>query len=848
MNAGSTPIVGREGNVSAFPKISAATPRLFPSRGDSVRPRFSAKPGPHSSRAQTVELRQFSLASGGGQNSLRARMRIRCLSAAVLVLLAGVADTLAQFGSFGDVPVEITADGNTRFEGGVAVAEDNVQIHYGDYSIYTDYAEYNPDTRDVLLVGNIRIYTPNEVLSGQRALFNLETKQMRALEFSGGHHPFFFRAFSLRAPSMREFRVSDAIFTTDDSSQPDFHVKSRSVRIYPDSRVIFSNSTVYIGQTPVFWFPYIYANINNTGFEFLPGYDSRWGAYLLTAYSFPIGSGRELIGKVRSDVRTELGYAIGFDAVMRYGKDDRSFGEFKSYYAFDTQPDRQVGGPGEPAESGDEGRYRVTFKQRLFVTDDIYATADINLLSDVDFLEDFFPNEFRVDPQPDTFLSVTKWDEFYTLNLLGRWQINDFQDTTERLPELVFDFKQHRFFGLPVYYDGETSVGQYRRAFGVGPEFDQFDYPNYDSGRFDTFHQLSVPTQLFGWLNVTPRAGLRFTYYNKSGTFQDFGGEEIEEIDPVSGLPQVITQPSIESTPLNSPTPNLESKGAVFRPVVNLGLEVSTKMSRTYERVQSRMLGLDGLRHVIQPYVNYSLVYNMGPGPEDILQFDRVVPSTQLLPLDFPQFTAIDTIDTWNIARLGVRNRFQTRRDQETLQWLTVDTFMDVNFDNPYSDSDVSNVFNLIRLRPVNWFSLNIDSQLPVVTEGFTEINTGFSFMPSPGFAFSIGHRYIDGNEFFADNSQIDFSAYWRINENWAFSIYEQYEYVSQVLQYQRYMIHRDLSSWVASFGAQVRDNQGGDTDMGVLFMLTLKNAPQVTLPLQFDAATSPLEPGASGN
>ena len=238
----------------------------------------------------------------------------------------------------------------------------------------------------------------------------------------------------------------------------------------------------------------------------------------------------------------------------------------------------------------------------------------------------------------------------------------------------------------------------------------------------------------------------------------------------------------------------------------------------------------------------------MGPGPEDILQFDRVVPSTQLLPLDFPQFTAIDTIDTWNIARLGVRNRFQTRRDQETLQWLTVDTFMDVNFDNPYSDSDVSNVFNLIRLRPVNWFSLNIDSQLPVVTEGFTEINTGFSFMPSPGFAFSIGHRYIDGNEFFADNSQIDFSAYWRINENWAFSIYEQYEYVSQVLQYQRYMIHRDLSSWVASFGAQVRDNQGGDTDMGVLFMLTLKNAPQVTLPLQFDAATSPLEPGASGN
>ncbi len=83
--------------------------------------------------------------------------------------LAGAVCALAQFGSFSDSPVEITADGGTRFEGGIGIAEDNVQIHYGEYSIYCDYAEYNPETRDVLLVGNIRLYTPEEVLTGQRA-------------------------------------------------------------------------------------------------------------------------------------------------------------------------------------------------------------------------------------------------------------------------------------------------------------------------------------------------------------------------------------------------------------------------------------------------------------------------------------------------------------------------------------------------------------------------------------------------------------------------------------------------------------------------------------------------------
>ena len=115
-------------------------------------------------------------------------------------------------------------------------------------------------------------------------------------------------------------------------------------------------------------------------------------------------------------------------------------------------------------------------------------------------------------------------------------------------------------------------------------------------------------------------------------------------------------------------------------------------------------------------------------------------------------------------------------------------------------------------------------------------------------FHAEVGHRYIDNNEFFGDNSQVDFYAYVRINDNWGVSLYEQYEYFSNILQYQRYMIHRDLSSWVASIGAQVRDNKGGDTDLGLLLVLSLKDAPQVTLPIQFDTATSPMEPGASGN
>ncbi|MEI6034618.1 MAG: LPS assembly protein LptD [Verrucomicrobiae bacterium] len=746
----------------------------------------------------------------------------------------------AQFGNFGDSPIEITADGNTRFEGGVAVAEDNVQIHYGEYDIYCDYAEYNPETRDVLLVGNIRVYTPKQVLTGQRSLFNLETKQMRAVEMSGSNYPMLFHAFNFRALSQKEFRVSDAMFTTDDSSKPDFHVKARSMRIYTDSRVVFSNSTVFIGQTPVFWFPYLFANINNTGFAFLPGYDSRWGAYLLTAYSFPLISGVD--ATARLEARSKFGPSMGLDLNMRYGKNNRSYGKLRTDYVFETADVTTVSSPGEPAETRTTNRYRVSFQQRLFLTDDIYMTADINVLSDVDFLQDFYPGEFRIDPQPDNVLAVTKWDEVYTLNLIARWQVNNFQDVTERLPEFVLDFKQVDFFGTPVNYDGETGVANLRRKFSNSPSAGETEYPDYGAARFDTFHQWSLPKTLFGWLTVTPKVGIRGTYYSQSGAFQTQTGGDTA-IDPVTGLTTVIN-PQLESSPLNNPSPVLQNKGAVFRAVGNYGIEASAKFSKTFERIQSRWLGLDGLRHVIQPYVNYSGVYNAGPKPSDIYQFDRVVSSTQLLPLNFPQFTAVDSIDTWNIVRIGARQRLQTRRSNSTIQWFSLDTFMDLNLDSPYSDAPVSNVFNVIAFNPVPWAGLTIESQLPVTNQGFTEINTSLNFMPTRDWSLRIGQRYIDGNNFFADDNQVNFYSYLRLNDHWGFSIYEQYEMVSQVLQYQRYLVHRDLSSWVASIGAEVRDNLGGDREIGLLLVMTLKDAPQVTLPLAFSQATSPMAPG----
>ena len=779
-------------------------------------------------------------------------MRRFLLFATLMLSLGGI--SRAQFGNFGDKPVEITADGDTRFENGTAVADNNVQIRYGGVTIYTDHAEYNPDTRDILLLGNVRIYSGEDLFNGQRALYNLETKQVRALEFDGGHAPLKFSSLSAKGFGTRQFTLNDSDLTTSDSSMPDWHVKAKTIRLYNNDRVVMLNSTLYVGKIPVFWLPYAYGNLRNQGFQITPGYYSSWGAYLLTSYTFPLGTGDNFLATIRQDYRSDVGYAAGFDAALKFGKNDRNTGKFISYYVDDQNPTAKLGGPGETPEQDIQGRYRVGYQGKMYITDDVYATFDITKLSDRDFMQDFYPMENMTNPQPDNNVTTTKLDDFYTWSLVTRWQMNSFQETTERQPEAAIDFKQEPLFGLPIFYDGTTALGQLNRNFAQ----DSYGI-DYGATRFDTFHQISAPQTLWGWLSTVPKIGIRGTYYSQGGYFQGSNGV-------INPYPYAQATNGYVNSDTNIPVGNtLHNTGNTFRPIFNMGLENSFKISRSFEGIQSRWLGLDGLRHVLQPYSNLSYVYAGGPNVNQVLQFDRLAPnnpnaktgsgyqpsSTQLEPLDFPQFAAIDSIDTWAIWRLGARNRLQTRRDGDTHDWFFLDTFADVNGINPYFNGPISNLNNRFTFMPVSWLNFGVGSQVPMTSDGFTELNTDFRVMPTRNFSFNFGTRYIDNYQGSSNDNQYPFGAFWKVNDHWSFSAQEIYNQAAansttsdSALIYQRYMIHRDLSSWIMSLGIQVQSNQstktqGGENLYGVLFTMTLKDLPQITLPLAFSQQNS---------
>ncbi len=408
----------------------------------------------------------------------------------------------------GSLPIEITSTGQTTYDNGLATAHDNVAIHFGDTDIYSDFAQYDTKKRIVFLKGNVRIYRGITLYTGEEATYDLDTKAINATRMRTGTYPYLITGQSVTSSSDEAYQVKNGSFTTHDAEKPDFHLKARSVRIYPDDRVVLKNVTFYIGQTPVFWWPYLYQSLDRSfSYSIAPAYLSSWGPSLLGQITFPIGE--KITSTVKLDYRSRRGPALGFDSEIRYGKNDGSIAKLTSYYLQDQNPD--LNRTSLPRNGTPTSRYRFSLQDRTQITSDLDLKVDITKLSDGFLLQDFFPGEFRVNPEPDNVVALTKTSPFYTLTAYTRWQFNSFFETTERLPEVALDIKRHGLFGGPIFYEGETSVGELRRNFPANSIFEDFN-----AFRIDTFHQLTYPNTYFGWLALVPRVGFRETYYSQT--------------------------------------------------------------------------------------------------------------------------------------------------------------------------------------------------------------------------------------------------------------------------------------------------------------------------------------------
>jgi lipopolysaccharide assembly outer membrane protein LptD (OstA) len=671
------------------------------------------------------------------------------------------------------------------FDRGVSVGTHGVVVRYGAALLIADEISVDERSGEAIAQGNVSLQQDRALWRGDRLRYNFRTREMSADRFRVGLAPFFAAGENLTASQTNQaYTARNAFVTTDDDSDPAYRIRAKRLMIIPGKRIEAEQATVYAGDVPVGYFPFFSRNLelHPNAFIFTPGYRSLYGPYLLSSYRW-YGS-TNLSGALNLDYRQKRGLGGGPELTYDLGRFGQGTGAV--YYTHDHEAGLDSGG----TRIRDD-RYRIQFSHRAVIRTNLTARIVANKQSDAQMIRDFFETDYREDLQPKSFLEVNQaWPNF-SLSLLAQPQLNDFFQTIERLPDIKLSALRQQLGVSPFFYEGENSAGYFR----FRPAEDSAAH-DYAAWRADSFHQILLPQTFFGWLNVTPRVGGRFTQYGET-----------------------------------------EGESSAFdarnRTVFNTGAEFSFKASRVWENARSRLGDVDGLRHIVQPSINYAFVPSPSRAPRELPQFDTEIPGLRLLPIDFADYSSIDSIDSQNVLRLSLRNKLQTKRNGAIDNLVDWALYTDWRLDPRSDQNTFAEMFSDLDLKPLSWLILSSEIRFDVEEAHLSFANHTVTVSPNDIWSASLGHWYFRDDPRFgpdSENNLIRSTLYYKLNENWAARVTHHFEARDGVMEEQYYTIYRDLRSWTAALTFRIRDHRTREKDYTVAVTFSLKAFPRFGL------------------
>lgn len=687
-------------------------------------------------------------------------------------------------------------------------ATNGVVVRYSDGKdrdvvLTATHISFSRDTGQAIARGGVTLRSGTRYWAGDQIEYNLFTGDINGDKFRTGMAPFFAAGQGLNIQSnnlpatasapgstnqtentaIRNYTITatNALVTTDDVAEPGFSIRAKQLKLYPDNTIEAKNAVLYAGAVPLMYFPYYSRKMDRhpNYWVVTPGYRSKFGPYLLTEYHYFINEKVSL--SLALDERFKRGPGIGPGIQYDLGKVGQ--GDFKYYYTYDDKPGLDLLNRPVPKD-----RRRIDFSHQLTLRTNLTVTAVVKEQSDSMLAHDFFETEYRKNSQPKSFVEVNQsWPNF-TLNALVQPQVNTFWQTVERLPDLKFAALPQQLGVSPFYYESDSSAAylRYRSAESLGT--------NYAAFRADSYHQITLPKTFFGWLNVTPRVGGRYTHYSEAeGKFVDYKEDN--------------------------------------RWIFNTGAEVSTKLSRTWSGVRNTFWNVDGIRHIMEPSVNYVYVPHPDVSPKELPQFDGELPTFQPIPILYPEYNSIDSIDTQNVIRWGLRNKVQTKRNGQVDNIVNWALLADWRLRPEDGQTTFSDAYSVMDFKPWSWLTLTSETRYDIAHGYFRIADHYVTLTPNDTWSFSLGHRYMRsdaslGTDYEQGNNLFMGRVYCRFNENWGMRISEHFEARDGVLEEQYYTLYRDFRSWTSALTLRVRDNRSNGDDYTVAVTFSLKAFP----------------------
>ncbi len=651
-----------------------------------------------------------------------------------------------------------------RKVGDTFVFQGDIRIPYKDLVFYADNAIIDIENRDIELTGNVRLYrvinssksmtindlervmalsglylsitgyttnglgeqqvsvsmfTPGEVLKADRVTGNLLTGVFAFDNLNCDFGTFVASAKAgERKPSgeivLNEVEISTCSYLADNRSH--YSVFCDTAKVFPheagvdgmrgynsdfgEHSIWAYNCWVKAFDMPLIWLPMFYKPKDESLglFQMAGGESSDYGYYGSISRKFTLSEYPYSWIRPRMDWYELRGVGYGATGGI-YSEQSRT--ELFAYGIGDLRP--YEGSEVEKYRLDiPKYRYRFALDNVTHITPRLDFRGKFDISSDYYFTRDYFGSNFNADPEPATYGALEYQFDRASLSVLMRPQVNSFYTTAQQLPQIKLDMPRQELFGTGVYYQGTHSVdylsmrwrefdeprvrykGTPREQVIPGPE-------DYQTMRFDSVNFLYYPFKLFDVINLTPRAGVRLTDYTDSSK-NKVSDEDIGRI-------LAADQPtSMTTTTLN----NYDNRGGNrFRIAEELGIEASMKFYNAWQNVRSPFFKLDGLRHVFEPYTNYTFIPDVSESREHLYYFDD-----------------IDRLKEMNFIRFGMRNRLQTRTGSVTrpqlINWLSMDNYWDLFFKNENGYNSIGDLGTILRFEPGNGFSLSAECSFDV--------------------------------------------------------------------------------------------------------------------------------------
>lgn len=690
-----------------------------------------------------------------------------------------------------------------RVAGKNIIVSGNVYLPFGNFELFADKMVINLENRDFEAVGNVRLYqwqnmstsadlqklqqlqqrnnvlireiTPVADVFGNRSydvkmvvqMDNMQanrlTGNLNSSYFKFEHATLSYKSFTCHAESgehlpsgetlIHKGEISSCNYLHSDNahysiSGTNIRLLAHKARFYGisnadfdkgDRTILMTNNFVKIYGIPVLWLPLIYKPKDESlGIcTFVWGKSTHWGYYINLSRKIVFSEYPDFSAKLLLDWYSQrgVGYGITARAVTEESRTD-----FFAYSIFDR--DRY--------ETDYYNKYRLKVPHARFafklsnvthITPRLDFRGNFFYSRDRYFLRDFFPGDYVQNPQPSNFMALEQQFDNLSAAAYLRLRLNDYFSVAEKLPEFRLSAQRQEIFNTGLYYQGDMTATNFRMRW---IEFDRHPVGRYNrlkdyhTFRMDTTHFLYYPIRN-RFFTLTPRAGFKLTAYSNTSK------REVSD----KNLQALFNAANPQSNGKHYLVNYDKKGGSKVRVVAELGMELSTKIHGTWQDVRSGFFEIDGLRHVMQPYLNYTYITNPNVARQHLYYFDEV-----------------DRIDEQNFLRIGVVNRLQTRNKSgnglDELMYL--ENFWDIYARRKDDMSQLGNFGTILQLKLFKGLTLNTQFLIDISSDReiddtyrrgrnagktglalkwLNEWKINLNYAPATNWNFQIGYNYL---------------------------------------------------------------------------------------------------------